>query len=60
MEIQIDQEVIDTVCNSLRASKQSLVNQMVKANENGKSTTTIASQLADVQKALDIFRTLES
>ena len=60
MEIEITQEVIDTVCNSLRASKQSLVNQMVKANENGKSTTTIASQLADVQKALDIFRTLES
>ena len=60
MEIEITQEVIDTVCNSLRASKQSLVNQMVKANENGKSTTIIASQLTDVQKALDIFRTLES
>jgi hypothetical protein len=60
MEIQIDQEVIDTVCNSLRASKQSLVRQLAKANEGRKSTTIIAHQLNDVERALEIFQHLES
>lgn len=60
MEIQIDQEVIDTVCNSLRASKQSLINQLVKANAGQRKTDIIASQLNDVERALQIFQQLES
>ena len=60
MEIQITQEVVDTVCNSLRASKQSLINQLAKANENKRKTDIIASQLNDVERALEIFQHLES
>ena len=59
MEIQIDQTVIDTVCNSLRASKQSLVRQMCQATDENKKAI-ITSQLADVKKALEVFQTLES
>ena len=60
MEIEITQDVIDTVCNSLRASKQSLVRQLAKANEERKSTSIIAHQLADVEQALEVFQHLES
>jgi hypothetical protein len=60
MEIQINQEVIDTVCNSLRASKHSLINQLAKANEDKRKTDIIASQLNDVERALEIFQQLES
>lgn len=60
MEIQINQEVIDTVCNSLRASKQSLRNQLAKANTDQRKTDIIASQLNDVERALQIFQQLES
>lgn len=60
MEIQIDQEVIDTVCNSLRASKQSLISQLAKVNEDKRKTDIIASQLNDVAQALEIFQHLES
>ena len=60
MEIQIDQEVIDTVCNSLRASKQSLINQLAKANADQRKTDIIASQLNDVERALEVFQVLES
>lgn len=60
MEIQIDQEVIDTVCNSLRASKQSLINQLAKANADQRKTDIIASQLNDVERALQVFQQLES
>jgi hypothetical protein len=59
MEIQIDQTVIDTVCNSLRASKQSLVRQMCQATDENKKAI-ITNQLADVKKALEVFQTLES
>jgi uncharacterized membrane protein YcaP (DUF421 family) len=59
MEIQIDQEVIDTVCNSLRASKQSLVRQMCQATDDNKKDI-ITCQLADVNKALEVFQYLES
>jgi LPS O-antigen subunit length determinant protein (WzzB/FepE family) len=58
MEIQINQEVIDTVCNSLRASKQSLRNQLRSAECNKKEI--IEHQLADVERALEIFQHLES
>ncbi len=60
MEIQINQEVIDTVCNSLRASKQSLINQLAKANADRRKTDIIASQLNDVERALQVFQHLES
>ena len=59
MEIQIDQEVIDTVCNSLRASKQSLVRQACQAPTKNKKDI-ITCQLAEVNKALEIFQYLES
>jgi hypothetical protein len=59
MEIQINQEVIDTVCNSLRASKQSLRNQLRNATADNKKEI-IEHQLADVERALEIFQHLES
>ena len=60
MEIQIDQSVIDTVCNSLRASKQSLRNQKANATAGSTKEEIIKHQLADVERALEIFQTLES
>jgi hypothetical protein len=59
MEIQINQEVIDTVCNSLRASKQSLRNQLRNAATDNKKDI-IEHQLADVEEALRVFEYLES
>lgn len=60
MEIQIDQKVIDTACNSLRASKQSLIQQLAKANADQRRTDIISSQLNDVAEALRIFEYFES
>ena len=62
METQIDQEVIDTVCNSLRASKQSLRHQlMLLGDEVSKNKREIVqAQLADVEQALEIFQHMES
>lgn len=60
MEIQINQEVIDTVCNSLRASKQSLRNQLRNAAEGSNKKEIIEHQLADVEEALKVFQNLES
>ena len=59
MEIKITQDVIDTVCNSLRASKQSLQQQLRLAMNKTKEAI-IKSQLADVEYALEIFQHLES
>lgn len=63
MEIKIKQEVIDTVCNSLRASKQSLRNQLRSCEEGmskrGKKEI-LEHQLTDVEEALQIFQHLES
>ena len=59
MEIEITQDVIDTVCSSLRASKQSLVRQLCQAATKNKKDI-IACQLADVNKALEVFQHLES
>lgn len=58
MEIQINQEVIDTVCNSLRASKYSLMRQL--SNADRRKTEIINSQLRDVDEALEVFQYLES
>ena len=60
MEIEITQEVIDTVCNSLRASKQSLRNQLSKVNLSRNEEEIRKYQLADVERALEIFQHLES
>jgi hypothetical protein len=59
MEIQIDQEVIDTVCNSLRASRHSLQQQLRLAVDKNKEEI-ISYQLRDVEHALEIFQHLES
>ena len=60
MEVQVDQKVIDTVCNSLRASKQSLIMQLAKANADQRRTDIISAQLNDVAEALRVFESLES
>lgn len=60
MEIQIDQEVIDTVCNSLRASRWSLRQQLTKVEAGSNEEEIRKYQLADVERALEIFQHLES
>lgn len=59
MEIQITQDIIDTVCNSLRASQQSLKNQLRNTTDKSKKLI-IESQLRDVVEALNVFVYLES
>ena len=59
MEVKIDQKVIDTACNSLRASQQSLKNQLRNTTDAGKKAI-IESQLRDVVEALNVFVYLES
>lgn len=58
MEIKVSSEVINTVCNSLRASKHSLEWQLTsiqngKVNPNKKAI--IEYQLAEVKEALRVF-----
>jgi hypothetical protein len=64
MEVQINQEVIDTVCNSLRNSQRSLRSQLrglLLEHKLGSSRRTIIeSQLAEVEEALKVFQNLES
>jgi hypothetical protein len=60
MEVKVTQEVIDTVCNSLRASKQSLRNQLRNVAEGSNKKEIIEHQLADVEEALKVFQNLES
>lgn len=60
MEIQIDQEVIDTVCNSLRASRWSLLKQLAKVEKGSNEEEIRKYQLADVERALAVFQNLES
>ena len=60
MEIQIDQEVIDTVCNSLRASRWSLKQQLAKVHAGSNEEEIRKFQLANVEHALEIFQNLES
>lgn len=60
MEVRVTQEVIDTVCNSLRASKQSLRSQLYKVEAGSNKEAIIANQLADVEAALKVFQNLES
>ena len=62
MEVVVSNEVINTVCNSLRASKQSLRNQLTGLAdgryEKGKKEI-LESQLADVEEALRVFEYFE-
>ncbi len=64
MNIQVTQEVIDTVCNSLRASRQSLHNQLraddLSQNLTQNKRAIIEHQLAEVEEALRVFQNLES
>ena len=60
MEIQVTQEVIDTVCNSLRASRWSLRQQLEKVEHGSNEEEIRKYQLADVEEALAIFQNLES
>ena len=60
MNIQVTQEVIDTVCNSLRASRWMLRNQLSKVEIGSNEEEIRKFQLADVEEALEIFQQLES
>ena len=60
MEIQVTQEIIDTVCNSLRASRWSLRQQLEKVERGSNEEEIRKYQLADVEEALTIFQNLES
>ena len=58
MEVTVSSEVINTVCNSLRASRQSLRSQLIGLSEGrykkGKKEI-LEHQLADVEEALRVF-----
>ena len=54
MEIMISDKILDTIYNSLTASKQSLKKQLLKADTETKHEV-IKSQLADVEEALKVF-----
>ena len=62
MEIQVTQEVIDTVCNSLRSSRQSLRTQLrtlsVEHQLGSSKRTVIEQQIKEVEEALAIFENL--
>lgn len=60
MNMNVSQEVIDTVCNSLRASRQSLRSQLYKVESGSNKEEIIKQQYADVEKALEVFQNLES
>lgn len=60
MEVNVSQEVIDTVCNSLRASKYSLQNQLRNVERASNKEEILKYQLADVEEALKVFQNLES
>ena len=60
MEIQISQEVVVTVCNSLRASRQSLLHQRLKYDYDSNKVAIIEHQLDEVEEALKVFKELES
>lgn len=54
MGIEVSENIIDTVCNSLRASKQDLKRQLLKADTETKREV-IKQQLAEVDEALRSF-----
>jgi hypothetical protein len=54
MEINVTEQVIETVCNSLRASRHSLQMQLCKEASEIK-IAILRHQLAEVEEALKIF-----
>jgi hypothetical protein len=54
MEIKVSENVIETVCNSLRASKHSLQQQLASATSLTKKDI-LKHQLNEVEEALCIF-----
>ena len=54
MEIKVSENVIETVCNSLRASKQSLRSQLSRTTDETKKAV-LEHQLKEVEEALSIF-----
>lgn len=54
MEIKVSENVIETVCNSLRASKQSLQSQLSRITDETKKAV-LEHQLAEVEEALFVF-----
>ena len=62
MEVTVSSNVINTVCNSLRASRQSLRNQLVRLVDGrykkGKKEI-LECQLTEVEKALRVFEHFE-
>ena len=62
MEVRVTTDHINTVCNSLRASRQSLRNQLRSCEEGmskrGKKEI-LEHQLADVEEALRVFEHFE-
>ena len=59
MDIKVSQDVINTACNSLRFSKQSLIRQMVQTTDENKKAI-ITQQLVEVKEALSAFQSLEA
>lgn len=63
MEIVVSNEVIKTVCNALRSSKQHLKWQLEVSMPNGKVNKNkkeiIEHQLAEVEEALSVFEKWE-
>ena len=59
MEVQITQEVVNTVCNSLIATRHSLRQQLRLALDKRKEDI-LKHQLAEVEEALRIFESLEA
>ena len=54
MEIKVSEKTLETIYNSLTASKQSLQKQLLAADTKTKREV-IKSQLADVEEALKLF-----
>lgn len=61
MEIKITSEIVSTVCNSLRASRTSLKQQLKQAKslQEESKITIIEHQLLEVEEALQIFNELD-
>ena len=55
MDIIVSDKVINTVYNSLRASKYSLRSQLASATEGSNKKEIIKHQLAEVEEAIRIF-----
>lgn len=60
MEITVSNNIISTVCNSLRASRQSLRNQLLTDEKYKKGNKEILEhQLKEVEEAMRVFEHFE-